>query len=421
MDSINIYYKNILVGVLSYDGIKDKFTLKYDSNWKQIGFKLSPAINFSDKIDSITIKNFIDNLLPEGTHLETLSQYYQVSKNNKYALINAIGDETTGALTFCKDIIDLETTFIKIENDTLSMRIKDRKNIPLSIWDGKPRLSIAGVQDKLPVSILDGQVGFGEGDLASTHILKFDKEDDNLVQNEYLSLFLASKASLTVAEHKLIKIEDELVLQIKRFDRELIDHKVNRFHIIDSVQALDLPLSYKYERNFGSSRDVKEIKEGVSYEKLFSLISLCDNPLIVKKELIKWICVNLILGNSDAHGKNVSFLVSKDSFTLAPFYDILNISIYKHKYEQDMAMAIDEEFCLESLRPYDFKEFYKTININKKLFQKEFKSISKNIISTLELNNFESIYINHDFVELYKDNVLKRVDFLKSVVLEDII
>jgi len=76
---------------------------------------------------------------------------------------------------------------------------------------------------------------------------------------------------------------------------------------------------------------------------------------------------------------------------LAPFYDILNISIYKHKYEQDIAMAIDEEFCLESLRPYYLKEFYKTININEKLFQKEFKSISKNIISTLELNNFESI------------------------------
>lgn len=418
MDSINIYYKDILVGILNYDGIKDTFDFIYDEGWKQIGFELSPAIKFNDNFNSTTIKNFIDNLLPEGNHLETLSQYYQISKNNKYALINAIGYETTGALTFCKDIVDIQTTFTKLDSTTLANRIKQRKNIPITIWDGKPRLSIAGVQDKLPVCILDKQIGFGEGKLASTHILKFDKGDDNLVQNEYLSLFLASKTGLNVAEHKLIKIESELILQIKRFDRELIDNsKVNRLHIIDTVQALNLPLSYKYERNFGSSRDVKNIKEGVSYKKLFSLIDLCNNPLVVKKELIRWICINLILGNSDAHGKNVSFLVSKKSFTLAPFYDIVNISLYKHKYEQDMAMAIDEEFNLEKLKQYDFYEFYKTININKKLFQKEFQSISKSIIHTLHLRNFNTTHLADEFIKLYEDDVVQRVEFLNSVIL----
>ena len=418
MDSINIYYKDIFVGILDYSGVEDTFDFIYNENWKQIGFELSPSIKFNDNFNSTTIKNFIDNLLPEGNHLETLSQYYQISKNNKYALINAIGYETTGALTFCKDIVDIQTTFTKLDTITLASRIKQRKNIPLSIWDGKPRLSIAGVQDKLPICILDKQIGFGEGNLASTHILKFDKDDDNLVQNEYLSLFLASKIGINVAEHKLIKIENELILQIKRFDRELIDNsKVNRLHIIDAVQALNLPVSYKYERNFGSSRDVKDIKEGVSYQKLFSLINLCDNPLVVKKELIRWICINLILGNSDAHGKNVSFLVSKDSFTLAPFYDIVNISLYKHKYEQDMAMAIDEEFNLEKLKLYDFNQFYKTININKQLFKKEFQYISKTIINTLHLRNFNTTYLTDEFIKLYEDDVAQRVEYLYSVIL----
>jgi len=418
MDSINIYYKYIFVGILTYDGVEDTFDFIYNENWKQIGFELSPSIKFNDNFNSTTIKNFIDNLLPEGNHLETLSQYYQISKNNKYALINAIGYETTGALTFCKDIVDIQTTFTKLDTSILASRIKQRKNIPLSIWDGKPRLSIAGVQDKLPICILDKQIGFGEGNLASTHILKFDKDDDNLVQNEYLSLFLASKIGLNVAEHKLIKIESELILQIKRFDRELIDNsKVNRLHIIDAVQALNLPVSYKYERNFGSSRDVKDTKEGVSYQKLFSLINLCDNPLVVKKELIRWICINLILGNSDAHGKNVSFLVSKDSFTLAPFYDIVNISLYKHKYEQDMAMAIDEEFNLEKLKLYDFNQFYKTININKQLFKKEFQYVSKTIINTLHLKNFNTTYLTDEFIKLYEDDVAQRVEYLYSVIL----
>lgn len=418
MNSVNIYFKDSLVGILSYDGIEDRFDFRYDDSWKENGFELSPAVSFDQNYNSTTIKNFIDNLLPEGNHLETLSQYFHISKNNKYALIQAIGYETTGALTFCKDIRDIETTFKKIENKDLISRIKQRKNIPLSIWDGKPRLSIAGVQDKLPVCIIDNSFGFGEGSLASTHILKFDNNGDNLVQNEYLSLFLASKANLNVAENKLIKLEDELILQIKRFDRELVDNThVNRVHIIDSVQALNLPSSYKYERNFGSGVHVKDIKEGVSFSKLFSLIDICSNPLITKKELIKWVCVNLILGNSDAHGKNVSFFISKDGIDLAPFYDIVNISLYKDKYEQDLAMGIDEEFCIEKLKPYDFQEFYKTININKKLFVKEYITISKIIIDTLNSKNFDTTYIKANFVNIYEQDLKDRVNYLNSVII----
>jgi len=418
MNSVNIYFKKQLVGNITYDGIEDKFDLIYDESWIQNGFELSPALTFDKNYNSSTIKNFIDNLLPEGNHLDTLSQYFQISKNNKYGLILAIGEETTGALLFCKDISEIKTSFVKITKDELYNRIKQRKNIPLSIWDGKPRLSIAGVQDKLPVCLIDDEYGFGEGYLASTHILKFDKDEDNLAQNEYLSLFLASKANLSVAEHKLIKREEYFILQIKRFDREFESASVvNRVHIIDSVQALNLPTNYKYERNFGSGRDVKDIREGVSFQKLFSLIDLCENPLLTKKELIKWVCVNLILGNSDAHGKNISFFIDKEGMRLAPFYDIVNISLYKNKYEQDMAMAIDGEFTLEKLKLYDFLEFFKTININKKVFIKEFQTILKAIVVALKKREFATSYLDEAFVKLYEDDVIGRVKYLEMVLL----
>jgi len=418
MNSVNIYFKKQLVGNITYDGIEDKFDLIYDESWIQNGFELSPALTFDKNYNSSTIKNFIDNLLPEGNHLDTLSQYFQISKNNKYGLILAIGEETTGALLFCKDISEIKTSFVKITKDELYNRIKQRKNIPLSIWDGKPRLSIAGVQDKLPVCLIDDEYGFGEGDLASTHILKFDKDEDNLAQNEYLSLFLASKANLSVAEHQLIKREEYFILQIKRFDREFESASVvNRVHIIDSVQALNLPTNYKYERNFGSGRDVKDIREGVSFQKLFSLIDLCENPLLTKKELIKWVCVNLILGNSDAHGKNISFFIDKEGMRLAPFYDIVNISLYKNKYEQDMAMAIDGEFTLEKLKLYDFLEFFKTININKKVFIKEFQTILKAIVVALKKREFATSYLDEAFVKLYEDDVIGRVKYLEMVLL----
>jgi serine/threonine-protein kinase HipA len=60
---------------------------------------------------------------------------------------------------------------------------------------------VAGVQDKLPVLIRpDGEMGFGEGDLASTHILKFGtKADTHLVVNEFICMELARMAKLPVA------------------------------------------------------------------------------------------------------------------------------------------------------------------------------------------------------------------------------
>lgn len=102
--------------------------------------------------------------------------------------------------------------------------------------------------------------------------------------------------------------------------------------------------------------------------------------------------------------------------TLTPFYDIVNISLYQDKYEQDMAMGIDEEFCLEKLKPYDFQEFYKTININKKVFSKEYKTISKIIIDTLNLKNFETTYLDEDFINIYEENVIQRINYLNSII-----
>jgi len=43
----------------------------------------------------------------------------------------------------------------------------------IAIWDKIVRLSLAGVQAKLPVIIKDNKIGLGNGTLSSTHIIKF--------------------------------------------------------------------------------------------------------------------------------------------------------------------------------------------------------------------------------------------------------
>lgn len=57
----------------------------------------------------------------------------------------------------------------------------------------KPRLSVAAVQDKINVVLNEeSRLGFGEGNLCSTHIIKFEKKKlAHLVLNEYITMPLA--------------------------------------------------------------------------------------------------------------------------------------------------------------------------------------------------------------------------------------
>lgn len=417
MNKLEIFYDKKLVGFLSYDAINDEFNFIYTAEWISKGFELSPYLKFNIPISSTAIKNFIENLLPEGTGREILSLKHHISKTSVFGLIQIIGKETTGALTFSQKNTSLSTAFRKITKQELAQRIKNRKNEPIEIWDNQARLSVAGVQDKLPISIIDKEYGFGEGNLASTHILKFEKNDENIILNEYLSLLLASKAGLNVAKADIINIEDQEVLLVKRFDRELVDNlRVKRTHIIDGCQALNLSVSHKYERAFGSN--LKDYKEGVSFKKIFSLINLCDTPIIVKKNLITWVCVNLCLGNSDAHGKNLSFIIEKNSMTLAPFYDIVNITVYEDKYDTDFAMGIDEVFNYKELGIYDFIQFCKELNINLKGFIKEFNRVAIEINKSLDDENIVKLSNKNkvDFFRKYKSDVQVRIKKLMDVV-----
>ena len=99
--NINIFCNSDYVGFIEIDLESNNAKLNYDDNWKQVGFELSPHLKFNRDIDITRVKKFISNLLPEGKGLEFISSFFQISKANQFALIEAIGTETAGAITFC--------------------------------------------------------------------------------------------------------------------------------------------------------------------------------------------------------------------------------------------------------------------------------------------------------------------------------
>lgn len=153
MHNINIFCNNDYVGFIQIDLKSNNAKLNYDDNWKQIGFELSPYLKFNTDINSNSIKKFISNLLPEGKGLEFVSEFFHISKANQFSLIEAIGNETAGAITFTSNK-ELSTNFREISNEELTQRIINRDKVNITVWDKKTRLSLAGVQDKLPLVVL---------------------------------------------------------------------------------------------------------------------------------------------------------------------------------------------------------------------------------------------------------------------------
>lgn len=417
MNKMNILYNGEIVAELILKD--DEFDLIYTDTWKEKGFAFSPSLPLNVKLEPKAVKNFILNLLPEGEGLESLSVHFQISKTNHFGLLNAIGKETSGALSF-GNIKTIETSFREVSRAELTERIQKRRSIPIGIWDGKPRLSLAGVQEKLPITIIDGQFGFGEGKYSSTHILKFDKGEENLVLNEYISLRLAQKAGLRVNEAKIDFFGEEPVLVVERFDRKFIkDGTIQKLHLIDSCQLLSLPPQFKYERIYGSGRDVKDFRYGVSFKKLVKIENMLDTPLLYRQALADWSILNLCLGNSDAHGKNISFFVKKGSLQLAPFYDLVNIKLYE-TYEHSLAMSIGDEFEIEQIKAFDIALHCHNLNIKSKRFLGNFNRISSAIIKESDAiqSSSEVQTINKRFCDHYIQNITTRIENLKLCIQE---
>ena len=408
--NINIFCNNERVGILEIDLNSNDVELIYDENWKNIGFELSPHLKFDKSIDSNSIKKFVNNLLPEGNGLDAISIILQISKANKFGLLEAIGNETAGALTFSPDNI-IVTNFREISNEELTERIINKENINITLWDGKIRLSLSGVQDKLPLVVLkDNKYGIGEGKIASTHILKFEKKDDiHLVLNEYFCMKLAKLCDLNVAEVEIRKFGTQNILFVKRFDREFFEmddksFEISKRHIIDGCQLLDLDVNMKYEKVYTDYRG------NANFKNLFESSKLTTNKILTKLNLLKWTLFNLCINNFDAHAKNISFFVNKNGLELSPLYDLVNIDMYP-QFHNNFAMAFGDEFDSKKIGIYDIVGFCVHIDIQPRLIRSEFKLIVNNIRKNIGI-------IKNDMLGLYSDNEIKFLEKLESNILD---
>ncbi len=166
------------VGTLAL--IDGRLTFSYAPSWlsQRNGMALSASLPLqAEPFDDRKARPFFAGLLPEGRLRRLIAQQFQVSGQNDFALLDHIGGECAGAVTFIEpgQAVPVPTRNDDVQwlSDEEVVAILDElPRRPMLAGQDGLRLSLAGAQDKLPV-VFDGvRIGLPLNGTPSSHILK---------------------------------------------------------------------------------------------------------------------------------------------------------------------------------------------------------------------------------------------------------
>ena len=262
-------------------------------------------------------RNWFCNLLPEGAVREAIVQRLRIPHDD-FTLLAAIGGECAGAVslrvpgTVPDGADDGETDLEAV----LFLQGDDGGEGGWALAGAPMRLSLAGAQDKLAVvADADGRLRLPHRGEPSTHILKPEsRRFRGLREAEALGLALARRVGLEAAHARPVDVLGRPALLVERYDRlRTRDGGLQRLHQEDFCQALGYPEGLKYEASGGPGL--------AACSALVRRLAL--GPRAVQG-LLDWVVFNALIGNADAHAKNLSLLCDRDGQRrLAPLYDLV--------------------------------------------------------------------------------------------------
>ncbi len=345
---LNVHYCNIPVGRIDCDEL-GRISFHYDRSWlvSEKAFPISISMPLSDHVYGEVAHFWFANLLPEQRQRTLISRRLKISEANDFGLLRALGGECAGALTINdgEPITSSHNPRKKVSDEEIMQWIENPNLMPIVDQSLAIRLSLAGAQDKIPVIVENGDIYLPAGGLPSTHILKLPSQNfTQIPENEYFVTALARSFGINAHLVQLRKIGKKYVSLAKRYDRLIgSDGKVQRLHQEDFCQAMGYSSFKKYEDEGGPT-----LSKCINLAAEHSL-----QPLKSIEQLIKWTIFNVLVGNCDAHAKNLSFVWdSKGGLTLAPFYDLVSTLIYE-SLARKMALHVGGES-----NPYNIAEKY---------------------------------------------------------------
>lgn len=270
------------------------------------------------------------------------------------------------------------------------------------------RLSISGMQTKMSLSLVDGQLHMVKS--GGQYILKprphgtFMRLDAAPI-NEHLTMQIARQVfRISVADNALVTFQDgEPAYLVRRFDVQSNGQK--------SLQEDFAQIAGRSPELHGAN-----FKYDFSYEAIGDLIRRHVATFRVDLERFFTLVVfNYVVNNGDAHAKNFS-LIRDDitsQYNLTPAYDLLNTRLHLPNESRTALDLFKDDFETESYQKQafyaydDFAEFGKRLG----LVESRFKRIMEMFIgkgSDVEAM-IDASRLSDDCQDLYKHHVRDRI------------
>ena len=274
----------------------------------------------------------------------------------------------------------------------ISIKDEDLKNLAIAQLQNKS--AVQGVQEKLSLHLnLDIKkrprltiIGYPSG-----YILKPQSSTyKQFPEFEHTAMLIAEACDIKVVPHALIPIneQNELAYITKRIDRD----DARKIHMEDFCQASETVTADKYRS---------------SYEDCMLLIDKhSKEPLFDKVRLFECLYFCYVIGNSDVHLKNFSFIMDENGqFSLASFYDLLPTKVILPSDTDDLGMRFNGK--KNNLTKRDFEEFASRVGISKSLLDNITKSIDSKIVTIFEIINNSLLNQNAkvQWIRLIKKNL----------------
>jgi serine/threonine-protein kinase HipA len=352
---------------------------------------------------------FFDALLPEGAVRERIASQLKLAASDSYGLLSELGLDCAGALQILEAKRMSQTPSVRwLDDSELDALIEELPRHPLGMHaeDQHLRLSLAGVQSKA-VLVRDDAGVFGKplDGMPSTHILKPEppnRDYPGLATNEYFCMRLAVSCGLPAPDVQLIGVAGRPCLVVPRFDRELSSSPPRRIHQEDLCQALGLTPDFKYQQ------------EGWALPSYAALAELLDehspSPGLDRLAGAQAAVFNFLIGNADAHAKNISLIHSEEGVHLAPLYDVVCTAAYP-ELDTHLALSIGDELDPASITSIHFADLAGDFSLNARGFERERQSLSERVAvqaSLLRDEAFEQGW-HHPCIERILEVIASRV------------
>jgi serine/threonine-protein kinase HipA len=292
---------------------------------------------------------FCRGLLPEGRALEYMARQANVAVNDVFPLLGHFGRDVAGAFAIFEDGSSPSSRrpqAARYGANELEREIDELPDRPLALHDDS-ELSLAGLQNKILL------IALGNGDWArpvhgypSTHILKTDDpRHPGLIDAEAACLTLARAAGLTSITTEARDFGEARCLIVSRFDRrETVEGPPERVHQEDLCQATGI------DPTNARGRAKYERAGGPGFKALAELLSQhAPDAGEQLDKLVNVMTFNVLIGNADAHGKNLALLHEPlGNVALAPLYDTVPTMLWP-KLRPDSAMSVAGVSSLEEI------------------------------------------------------------------------